>query len=437
MQTITSTHPYSTDDAPETEAPTFTGTTINSDDHSLQPSRRLHINRNLGLLWLGESISLFGDQFYLVALPWLVLQLTGSALAVGTILATAGIPRALLMLVGGVFTDRMSPRAIMIFSNAARIVITGILAFLVMTQSTQVWMLYILSFAFGVVDAFFHPAYMAIMPMLVDEEDLGMGNALLQGSGLLVQGVGPGIAGVLINLSGIAISFIIDTASFILATGTLLGMNPRQIKSVDVKKSGILSEVREAITHITGDELLRPLMLIITALNFLFIGPMMVGPSALATQRFGEQGAVALGALLSAMGIGSVIGMAVGGVSKPKRLGIVTLSSFALAAIGIIGSGFSYSLSLTTALFALVGSSYGFSNLLVITWLQKRISKELMGRIMSIVMLSSTGLMPISSALAGIVAEHDLTLLFALNGTLLLALVGGALLNRPIRRMQA
>src|SRR5262245_43592839 len=90
-----------------------------------QPAKRFNplANFNLRLLWLGESVSLFGDQFTLVATPWLVLQLTGSAVAVGTILAVAGIPRALFMLIGGVLTDRLSPRRLMIISNASRIAI--------------------------------------------------------------------------------------------------------------------------------------------------------------------------------------------------------------------------------------------------------------------------------------------------------------------------
>ena len=67
-------------------------------------------NRNFSFLWIGELISLIGDQFYLIALPWLVLQMTGDALAVGTVLAVAGIPRALFMLVGGALTDRFSAR---------------------------------------------------------------------------------------------------------------------------------------------------------------------------------------------------------------------------------------------------------------------------------------------------------------------------------------
>src|SRR5574342_999196 len=88
-------------------------------------------NRNFRLLWLGESVSLLGDQFYFIALPWLVFQMSGSALAFGTILMVAGIPRAVFMLVGGVMTDRFSPRAVMIASNLLRLAITVLLTLLV------------------------------------------------------------------------------------------------------------------------------------------------------------------------------------------------------------------------------------------------------------------------------------------------------------------
>src|SRR4029453_2718742 len=84
--------------------------------------------RNFRLLWIGESISLLGDQFYMIALPWLVLQLTGDALAVGTVLALGGIPRALFMLIGGAFVDRLSPRSVMIWSNLARLLMVALLS---------------------------------------------------------------------------------------------------------------------------------------------------------------------------------------------------------------------------------------------------------------------------------------------------------------------
>src|SRR6187401_2569774 len=96
--------------------------------------------RNFRLLWIGEGISLLGDQFYLIALPWLVLQLTGSALALGTVMALASIPRALFMLVGGVLVDRFSPRKVIFASNLIRMILVGLLAALVLTNNIQLWM---------------------------------------------------------------------------------------------------------------------------------------------------------------------------------------------------------------------------------------------------------------------------------------------------------
>jgi MFS family permease len=77
--------------------------------------------RDFRLVWFGESISLLGDQFYFVALSWLVLQLTGSGLALGSILAVAGLPRAIFMLIGGALTDRFSPRLLMLASDTSRV----------------------------------------------------------------------------------------------------------------------------------------------------------------------------------------------------------------------------------------------------------------------------------------------------------------------------
>src|SRR5258708_29706247 len=87
------------------------------------PRARPLANRNFRLLLMGEGVSLFGDQFYIVALPWLVFQMTGSLLALGTILLVEGIPRAVLMLVGCALTDRFSPRTIMLTSNLSRLAV--------------------------------------------------------------------------------------------------------------------------------------------------------------------------------------------------------------------------------------------------------------------------------------------------------------------------
>jgi len=403
-----------------------------------QPRRFvLFENHNLRLLWFGESISLLGDQFYMVAMPWLVLQLTGSAIAVGTIVAVAGIPRALLMLIGGVFTDSVTPRVLMLFSNASRIVITGLLTFLVLTNTIQVWMLYVFSLAFGIVDAFFQPAAMAIVPALVTEEQLASANAAMQGTALMVTAAGPGIAGALVKIVGTSFAFFLDTISFAVATVMLLVMMPPKAEAKPAKHGSIMADIREAMAYIRQDELLGLLLIIVVALNFLFTGPLMVGPAVLAKERFAEQGSVAMGILLSAMGLGSLIGMVGGSVLKPTRMGLLTLSTIMFAGVGIAAAAFTSSLGIMAVLFAVVGASTGFSNLLLITWLQKRISKEMMGRVMSIIMLASMGLMPISAAVAGFVANTSLTLLFALNGSLLVLTAILSLLNKKVRAMRA
>src|SRR3954462_8596414 len=126
--------------------------------------------RNFRLLWIGEGISLLGDQFYLIALPWLVLQLTGSALALGTIMALASIPRALFMLVGGAFVDRFSPRRVMFASNLARMALVSLLAVLVLSNNIEMWMLYVLTLAFGTADAFYYPAQSSMVPALLNND---------------------------------------------------------------------------------------------------------------------------------------------------------------------------------------------------------------------------------------------------------------------------
>ena len=128
--------------------------------------------RSFRIVWMGETVSMLGDQFYLVALPWLALALTGSSLALGLVLMAAAIPRAALVLVGGAVSDRYDPRKIMIASSAARAALVAALAALVWTDAVQLWHLYLLGAGFGAADAFYQPAALALVPRLVPEDRL-------------------------------------------------------------------------------------------------------------------------------------------------------------------------------------------------------------------------------------------------------------------------
>src|SRR5437660_12656640 len=124
-------------------------------------------------LWLvGGTISLLGDQFYLVALPWLVLQQTGSAVVMGAIMMAGAIPRALLMLMGGAVSDRMSARKIMIATAMARTICVTVIAVLVWLRVLRTWELYALAVAFGVADDFAVPGQMGCLASVVEREQL-------------------------------------------------------------------------------------------------------------------------------------------------------------------------------------------------------------------------------------------------------------------------
>ena len=139
------------------------------------PMLRVMSLRDFRLLFAGSITSLLGDQFALIATPWLVLQLTGDPLALGIVLALEGIPRAAFMLLGGAITDRFSPRLIMLISDVIRFVLTGILALIVFTGTIQVWMVYAFSLGFGLVAGFAIPAENSIVPMLVNGAGLAGG----------------------------------------------------------------------------------------------------------------------------------------------------------------------------------------------------------------------------------------------------------------------
>lgn len=155
------------------------------------PMLRVMSLRDFRLLFAGSITSLLGDQFALIATPWLVLQLTGDPLALGIVLALEGIPRAAFMLLGGAITDHFSPRLIILISDVIRFVLTGILALIVFTGTIQIWMVYAFSLGFGFVAGFAIPAENSIVPMLVKEQDLQAGNSIIMGitqlPGLLVR----------------------------------------------------------------------------------------------------------------------------------------------------------------------------------------------------------------------------------------------------------
>lgn len=409
--------------------------------------------RDFRLLWVGQGISLLGDQFYLIALPWLALQLTGDPFVVGTVLAMAGIPRAGFMLVGGALTDRFSPRMVMLVSNIARGVLVATLTILIFTNIVQMWMLYLFALAFGLADAFYFPASGSIVPQLVDNDHLQTGNSVIQGTTQITIFAGPALAGILIalldsgqtataeaipNMQGIGIAFAFDTFTFVASAITLWMMKIRKPKDTSESQSqSVLQSIRSGLAYVMSDVGLRTWFLLAAGLNFFFNGPFFVGVPVLADTRFPE-GAFAFGVLMSAFGLGSFAGTTLAGIlPKPPQqyMGSILLIIISLQGIGLIMLGFVTSTVLAAIISVGIGTSNGYIVILWMTWLQTRTPAEYLGRVWSLVMFSVVGLQPISQALAGALIGVDATLLFVLSGGCLTALMLLAALNPVVREM--
>ena len=399
-------------------------------------------NRNFRLLWIGENVSLFGDQFYFIALPWLVFQMSGSMLAFGALLMVGGIPRAVFMLIGGVVTDRFLPRTVMIVSNSLRLGITVLLTLIVAGQMVQLWMLYVIAFCFGVVDAFFHPAYRAMIPIIVDQDNLQASNSLMQAASQTVQIVGPGVAGMVVRSVGIALSFAFDASTFLFTSILLYMMRPIAIPPKPIepeatpKRAGILAEIGEMLIYIRSDKLLMTLILVVAAINLLFVGPLVVGSAALSKIRFAE-GSAAYGAMLSTFSIGALIGTLTAGAVRLKQAGTISLLLVAAEGVFMVGVGYAPTLSLACGLWLLIGLGAGFGSLNFITLTQQRVAKDLMGRFMSLIVLTEVGLAPISNALAGVLADLNVTMLFVVAGMLLTLTALLAAMNSNLRPSEA
>ena len=389
-------------------------------------------------LWLGSAVSLFGDQFYLVALPWLVLQLTGSSLALGAILMMAAVPRAALMLAGGALTDRFSPRRVLMATATARTLLVGAVAVLVWLKIIHLWHLYALSLLFGVADAFSFPAGSALMPTLVAPQQLPAANSVFASTAHLSGMLGPAPAGIVVKAWGIAQALFLDALSFLFVIAALWRIpEPARLpaSAAAARRPSMLHSIREGLRYVMNDPTLRSLVLLIAALNFCVSGPVSVGLATMAKFRFAS--ATAFGTLLSCFSGGALGGMLLAGlVKRPPRRGVLLVAISFLMGLGLVTIGLSYRLVPIALTLALMGVGAGFVNVHIVSWMQARVERQVLGRVMSVVMFSAVGLLPMSLLAAGAVAQKHLGMLFLGAGALMLTVGAVAGLTSGVREIE-
>ena len=389
-------------------------------------------------LWVASTLSLFGDLFSYIAMAWLVLQLTGSSLALGTVLVVGAVPRALLMLVGGALADRISPRVTMLGSMGLRAVFVAPLALLVLTGRVEMWEVYGISRIFGIVDAFFQPARGSILPRVVADHELEPGNAVLNVTSQGAVVLGPVLAGLTVAAFGTGWAFAADAACFAVGFLFVLWLPAASPAATGEKHpdGGMGGQIVAGFRYAWSDVGIRVTLVVIAVVDFAANGAIGVGLPSIAHGRFAA-GASGLGIMFAAWGVGATIGaLGAGFVPPPKVFGWMLVFMCVWLGVGIGVVGVVPSLPPAALAMGLSGVVTGVINTYGISWLQRRTDQGMQGRVMSLVMLASMGLTPIAYAVSGVIAEASLTWLFLLAGGMIFLCGAGAVASKSVRSLR-
>jgi DHA3 family tetracycline resistance protein-like MFS transporter len=391
-------------------------------------------SRDFTLLATGSVVSLLGDGFFHVALAWQVYTISNAPTALSIVFLAISLPSVLLVLIGGVFSDRYDRRKLMVAADLVRAAALGAIALLSATGVLELWHIAALVVFVGAGDAFFNPASTAILPDVVDEDDLPAANAL---SGIyrpiMVRMIGPALAGLVVAGFGPAPAFGVDALSFVGSAIAIWAIRARPIPRavIDHSLRATAAEIGEGLRYVRGKPWIWATLVSAMFSLLIFVGPVEVLVPFIIKNKL-ILGPEALGLIFAVGGVGSLVtSVLIGIFGLPGRRVTVMYIAWALG-VGLTAA-FGVLTSLWQALvisFVLQGA-FMLGQVIWTTMLQQLVPRELLGRVSSLDWLMSLGLVPVSYALTGPVSSVlgvDTTLVAA---GLVGALFMGALLFVP------
>lgn len=416
-------------------------------------------HRSFALLWLGQTTSMMGDGAYATALAWQVLVMTGSASAMGIVLVAANIPMIVLTLIGGVAADRLPRRLVLLVADAGRAVAVLAITVLGIFHLLQLWHLIVLSLLFGVAKGFFYPAYRSIPPQLVVKESLPSANGLVSLSEQIGDLVGPLLGAFCVVLAGPISGFAFDGLTFIVSALCLAwirypgkqearrleqpnetGQSVIAQRSLSNAAKSVLKDIREGFSYVLHSRWLSVSILIAAVANVGLSGSLAVALPKLVYNVY-NSGVWSFGVIVTADSLGIVSAtFLVGQIRILRRRGLIAYLAMALCGLALVifGIPLPHSIVPVVAIIAgfILGCSIGFFSIIWITVIQELVPEDILGRVNSIDLLGSLGLLSVGYAVVGILVDHiGPTPVFIASGGLIAVLALLALCVREIRRL--
>jgi MFS family permease len=361
-------------------------------------------HRDFRLLWTGQAISLAGDGIYLVAIAWLVYDISNKPSALAIVGFAWTLPQVAGLLLAGVLSDRFERRRLLVIADLIRCAAIGTIAALALADAAELWHLVLLVVVYGLGQALFQPAFTAILPEVVPREELLQANALREMlEPLGMRFAGPALGGVLIAVFGVGTAFLIDAITFAVSALAVIGIRRRPPPRSE--PGSMRRDLGEGFAYVRAHAWLWG-TLVGAAMFLLFtFGPFEVLLPYIIRNELGGDAAT-FGVVLAAGGAGSFLGaLVVGRTGLPRRHVTFMWGAWCVGDLMFIGLAVANA-AWQMCLVAFIAFGLGTAALVVWnTLMNTLVPPELLGRVSSFDWFVSIGLTPLSFAITGPVAS--------------------------------
>ncbi|MEN1936684.1 MFS transporter [Paenibacillus sp. 102] len=354
-------------------------------------------NTNFLFLWAATLFSSFSLAFFTFSQTWYIAKTLNLEASLGVVFVALSVPRLIFMIVGGAVADKFPKKNIMFYSNIIRALLVATILTWFIVGHVTLYTFALFALFFGLADAFFWSADGSILPELVEKHRLTQANSLTQMTNQASVILGPVLGGILIKFSNYETIFTI-TILLLIAAAILVQKIQSTVQVEHDKDKGMFTSIKEGILYVKESPFLSTFLICSAFLNLFLIGPMQVGfPLFVKNVLHGDslQFSYLEAAVGAGMGIGAVI---VGLKNINRRRGLFCIIMMLLS--GVFFLSINFSTALWQALLA--GAFYGITIAMAIVplmaMIQSTVKEEMMGRVMSLLMLSSMGFIPLSYA---------------------------------------
>jgi Na+/melibiose symporter-like transporter len=361
-------------------------------------------HRDFRLLWIGQAVSLLGDGIYLVAIAWLVYDISNEPGALALVGLAWTLPQVAGLLVGGVLSDRFERRRLLVIADLLRFAAIALIAALALAEAAELWHLVVLVVFYGLGEALFQPAFTAIVPDVVPREELLQANALKElMEPLGLRFAGPALGGLLIALFDVGVAFLVDAVTFAVSA-VAVALMTRQSPPRETVGS-MRRDLAEGFAYVRAHAWLWATLVGAALFLFLTFGPFEVLLPYIIRNELGGD-ADTFGLVLAAGGLGSIMAaLTLSRSGIPRRFvtfmwGAWCVGDLLIVLLAVAGAAWQM------CLIALVSFGLGTAGMVVWnTMMNTLVPAEMLGRVSSFDWFVSMGLIPLSFAVTGPVAE--------------------------------